>query len=310
MKIGYFADGPWSHKALDLISNTDGLEIVFIVPRFDIQDPILKKWSEKLNVPYIPTEYVNKSEFLSVMDEFKPDLLVSMSFNQILRTEIINYAPKGFINCHPGALPFYRGRNPLNWALINGESSFGITVHYVDEGIDTGDIVEQRLYAISREDNYQTLLNRATSECANILHSAILKISRSEVKAVKQRDIHPVGTYFGIRTFGDELIDFNWNAERVNDFIRAIYRPGPCARFFFGNQEFAIEKSEIILDAPSYLATIGEVVGRNSNGVVVKVGDSTILITSVSELIDGQLSKPYSPNFRIGTRLNKRAACD
>ncbi|WP_197740079.1 formyltransferase family protein [Vibrio taketomensis] len=82
---------------------------------------------------------------------------------------------------------FYRGRNPLNWALINGESKFGITVHYVDEGIDTGDIVEQRLYSITQEDNYQTLLDKAINECANVLFSAILKFHKVILKLLSKR---------------------------------------------------------------------------------------------------------------------------
>lgn len=308
MKIGYFADGPWSHRAIELIAETNGLEIVFIVPRYDTQDPILKEWAEKLDVPFITVENVNTSDFLSVMDEYKPDLLVSMSFNQILKKNIIEYAPLGFINCHAGALPFYRGRNPLNWALINGESSFGITVHYVDEGIDTGDIVEQRLYPITKRDNYGTLLNKAISECANVLYSAILKISRNEVDVIKQKDIHCIGTYFGIRTVGDEIVDFNWSAERINNFIRAISYPGPRARFFFNNEEYAIESSELIPGAPNYISTVGEVVGRNDNGVVVKVGDSTILLTLVAHVSNGLVKEAAVPKFRIGSRLNSRGS--
>ncbi|WP_418113760.1 formyltransferase family protein [Vibrio scophthalmi] len=304
MRIGYFADGPWSHKAIELISETESLEIVFIVPRFDTQDPVLKEWADKLCVPYIPVRDVNTQEFLSVMDEFEPELLVSMSFNQILRKSIIDYAPLGFINCHAGALPFYRGRNPLNWALINGESSFGITVHYVDEGIDTGDIAEQRLYPITRKDNYGTILNKAISECANVLYSAIVKISKGEVERVIQNEIHPVGTYFGIRTVGDEVIDFNWSSERIFNFVRAINSPGPRARFFFKNEEYAIEACEIIPEAPNYIATIGEVVGRNAQGVVVKVGDSTILLTLIGRIENGLMKELDIPTFRIGSRLN------
>lgn len=306
MKIGYFADGPWSHKALELISKTEHLEVVFIIPRFDTQDPILKKMAEELNVPYIPTKNVNTEQCLKLMDEYSPDLLVSMSFNQILKKEIINYSPCGFINCHAGALPFYRGRNPLNWALINGESSFGITVHYVDEGIDTGDIIEQRIYPITKNDDYSTLLEKAVVECANVLYSAIIKIADSTVEAVKQTDIHPVGTYFGIRTFGDEIVDFNWNAKRIFDFVRGICKPGPSARFYLDDQEYSIEKAELIPNAPCYIATTGEVVGRNENGVVVKVGDSTILLRKISRIVDGNREQVVTPTFRIGTRLSSK----
>lgn len=303
MNIGYFADGPWSHEAIKLISETVGINISFIVPRYDTQDPVLKEWAEKLNVPYIPCKNVNSSEFIRNIEKYNADLFISMSFNQILKKEIINFPRLGFINCHAGALPFYRGRNPLNWALINGESSFGITVHYVDEGIDTGDIIEQRLYPITLTDDYGTLLNRAINECANVLHSATLKIHTESVQRIKQSDIHPVGTYFGMRTFGDEIVDFNWPSIQVHNFIRAINAPGPCARCDIGEKEYAILSSELIGNAPNYIATIGEVIGKVVGGVVVKVGDSSIKLTSMAEIENDQPCNQFIPKFRIGTRF-------
>lgn len=300
IRVGYFADGPWSHKAIEYITTSDLFEIVFIVPRFDTQDPILRNWSERLQVPFLPTENVNSAEFITVLEEYKPDVLVSMSFNQILKKDIIDFSPKGFINCHAGALPFYRGRNPLNWAIINGESEFGITVHYVDEGIDTGDIIEQRHYPITIHDTYASLLDLAVIECAEVLFSALIKISSNTVKAVSQKKIHPIGTYFGIRTQGDEYVDFSWPAERIFNFIRAISYPGPGARFFVGKEEYAVESAELIKNAPIYIATCGEVVGRNARGIVVKASDSTVLLTSIRK---SESKKTFTPLFKIGTRL-------
>lgn len=303
MRIGYFADGPWSHEAIKLISDTPDLEIVFIVPRNDTRDPVLKEWAEKLRVPFLPHPNVNSSEFLESIKSFDADILVSMSFNQILKKEIISFPKLGFINCHAGALPFYRGRNPLNWALINGEQSFGITVHQVDEGIDTGDIIEQRLYPISLRDTYGTLLERAIYECANVLHSALIKIQSGTASITRQHDIHPVGTYFGMRTFGDEAVSFNWPARQFFNFVRAITRPGPYARCFLGNQEYAIEACELIKNSPSYIATVGEVVGRTTDGIVIKVGDKTVLVTSMAEINNGDATSFVTPKFKIGTRF-------
>jgi methionyl-tRNA formyltransferase len=303
MNIGYFADGPWSHEAIKLISETVGMNISFIVPRYDTQDPVLKEWAEKLNVPYILCQNVNSSEFICDIEKYNADLFISMSFNQILKKEIISFPKLGFINCHAGALPFYRGRNPLNWALINGESSFGITVHYVDEGIDTGDIIEQRLYPITLTDDYSTLLKRAINECANVLHAATLKIFSNNVQVIKQNEIHPVGTYFGMRTFGDEIIDFNWSAMRFYNFVRAINSPGPLARCYIDDNEYGLIACELIENSPAYIATIGEVIGRTPKGVVVKVGDSSIMLTLMSNIKNGHLLSEFIPKFKIGTRF-------
>jgi methionyl-tRNA formyltransferase len=303
MKIGYFADGPWSHEAIKLISETDGLVISFIVPRYDTQDPFLKEWAINHNIPFIPAENVNSPDFLELVSQYDVDLLVSMSFNQILKSPILKLSKHGFINCHAGALPFYRGRNPLNWAIINGEKEFGITVHYVDEGIDTGDIIKQEMFPITETDTYASLLRLAIKECANVLYAAIVEISTEKSDRIVQDSIHTVGTYFGIRTYGDENLSLNQPARNVFNFIRAITLPGPCARCLIENQEFAIVTAEMIPEAPIYIATVGEVLGRNERGIVVKVNDSTLLVTSTAKVINGVVGEPFTPRFRIGTRL-------
>ncbi|MDR1522244.1 MAG: hypothetical protein LBS28_05280 [Streptococcaceae bacterium] len=84
---------------------------------------------------------MNSKEVINLLKKYNADLFISMSFNQIFKSEIINLPRLKTINCHAGKLPFYRSRNILNWVLINDEKEFGITVHYVDEGIDTGDII-------------------------------------------------------------------------------------------------------------------------------------------------------------------------
>jgi methionyl-tRNA formyltransferase len=141
MKIGYFGDGRWAQKSLRKILAMDGIEVTFIVPRFKNPDSELRKIADEEGIPFLVTKNVNTKEFIQLIDKYSADLFVSMSFDQILKEDFLRVPPKGTINCHAGALPFYRGRNVLNWVLINDEKSFGVTVHYVDKGIDTGDIM-------------------------------------------------------------------------------------------------------------------------------------------------------------------------
>jgi methionyl-tRNA formyltransferase len=303
MKIGYFADGPWSHVAIEKIAADKNLQISFIVPRYDSKDPILKKWSKKLNVPFLIAKNVNDISFLKSIKKYDADLFISMSYNQILKKDILSIPPKGFINCHAGAIPFYRGRNPLNWALINGEKKYGITVHFVDEGIDTGDIIIQKKYPIQINDTYKILLDHAVYECASVLFDSIKKIQNNSVIRIKQTDIHSVGTYFGRRIIGDEIIDFNQSSERVHNFIRAISEPGPSARAFIDDKELAIHRAELIDNAPEYIATVGEVIGSFPEGIAVKTKNSSILVTNVSEVNNNEVGHSFTPNFKIGTRF-------
>lgn len=304
MRIGYFGDGLWAHLALQKILNNDEMEVVFIVPRFHKPDPVLKKEAEKYRIPFIPYPDVNGIEFLERIKMYDADILVSMSFDQILKKSIIGFSPKGFINCHAGALPFYRGRNVLNWVLINGEKSFGVTVHYVDEGIDTGDIIIQKYVDIHPEDNYSTLLTKASLVCADLLEEALILIRLGNEKRIKQDSIHRVGFYCGRRVDGDEWIEWGWNSERIHNFIRGITNPGPCARTVLHKKNIAIIESEMINDAPSYIGTPGEVVGRETGGIIVKTGDSTIKIKKVATVNpDGKLINEKTPFFKIGSRF-------
>ena len=296
MKIGYFADGLWSHQALEKIAKDDRFQVVFIVPRYGIQDPILKDWAERLNVDYLPFKNVNRKSNIEKLMSYRADLFVSMSFDQILKKGILEAAPLGFVNCHAGALPYYRGRNILNWVLINDEKEFGVTVHYVDEGIDTGDIILQKMEQITGKDDYSTLLNRAVIVCADLLFEGLIKIYSRTAQRKPQSEIHPIGFYCGRRRIGDEWIDWNWSSYRIFNFIRAITEPGPCARTMLDGNEVIVKKASSIDYAVNYIGTPGEIIDTRGDDVIVKTGDSTLLLES--------LSPPSSiKKFRIGQRF-------
>ncbi|MDE2495185.1 MAG: methionyl-tRNA formyltransferase [Alphaproteobacteria bacterium] len=300
MKIGYFADGRWAHLALERIVQDDRFDVRFIVPRFDTRDPVLADWAARLKIDFLPLESVNAPENLALLAGFDADIFVSMSFNQILRRQIIEMPKNGFINCHAGALPFYRGRNILNWALINDAKEFGVTVHYIDEGIDTGDIVKQKMLPISDEDNYATLLDRASVLCAEILHLALVDLAEGKSARVPQSNVHPVGFYCGRRKEGDEWIDWNWTSRRIFNFVRAIGVPGPCARTAIDGREIVVKQADLIPSAPEYIGTAGEIVGVCPEGIVVKTADTTILL----KVIDS----PAGMRLRIGQRFGVNPA--
>jgi methionyl-tRNA formyltransferase len=302
MKIGYFADGVWAHKALDKILTSSQIEVAFIVARFDRGDPILRLYAERLHIPYLLHENVNKGDFMQIVRGFAPDLNVSMSFNQILGKEIRELAPLGFINCHAGALPFYRGRNILNWALINGETQFGVTVHHVDEGIDTGDIILQRFAPIGPDDTYSILLEKAVTLCAEVLFDSLHLLAEGKAPRIVQSSIHPVGFYCSRRGPGDELLDWFWSSQRIHNFIRGISPPGPGARTFLGTRELALLAADLNPQAPAYIDKVGAVVGRTEKGCLVKTGDTTITVTQIADVnANGGLDNPRVPSFSIGT---------
>ncbi len=291
LKIGYFADGIWSHRAFLKIVKDHRFDIRFIVPRTDTQDEKLLNLAKEYNITYFKLDMVNSDESIRRISTFDCDVLVSLSFNQVFRRNIIELTPKGIINCHAGKLPFYRGRNFLNWVLINDEKEFGVTVHFVDERIDTGDIILQKTYPVTDDDTYETLLGKSYSACAEILYESLVQIAENSYKRTIQSAIHPTGFYCGKRVRGDEVINWNDTSRGVFNFIRAISKPGPIARTKNGDEEIAINRATYIEDVPSYKGSVGQILSKSEHGFLVKTKDSFIEILEVQG------------NLKIGDRL-------
>ncbi len=296
-KIGYFADGPWSHKAFKRLVIDETIKICFIVPRSDTLDDTLQIYSKKYNIDYLCPVKVNSKEFIEKAKSYECDLFVSMSFDQIFRKDVIFLPKHNTINCHAGKLPFYRGRNILNWALINDEKEFGITVHFIDEGVDTGDIILQRTYPITDLDNYKTLLEKAYEECPKILYDAIKLLQNGDHKIIKQNNIHPVGFYCGKRGPGDEVINWKSSSRGLFNFIRSISSPGPKGTAYFNGEVVKINKAEMVTNAPEFINTPGQLIAKTEKGFYVKTEDSFIEISEIETSI----------KLKVGDRLEGRA---
>ena len=148
MRLLFFGDGPWATQSLKCLAR-DEILLLGVVIRNRPSDPELSLVAADMGLPIYHPRKVNAKDFLHEDKGLSPDLNISVSYDQIIRKPLLESAPRGFLNFHAGKLPFYRGRSVLNWALINGEKEIGLTAHYMDEGIDTGDIVLQKSLPVS-----------------------------------------------------------------------------------------------------------------------------------------------------------------
>ena len=297
MNILFYGDGPWAHQALNKIITSNEFVINGVVLRYETQDPVLRKIAEENNFQVYVNKNVNSKEFIALSKSLELDLSVSMSFNQIITKELRETNRIGFINCHAGKLPYYRGRNILNWVLINDEKEFGITTHFIDDGIDTGDIISQALIPIEETDNYGTLLEKAIKKAPEILFDAMIKIKSNNYHVIKQN--HIPGTYFSQRRIGDEFINWEWNSRRIHNFVRALVEPAPGAQTFLDQQKiFVWDTAET--NIPKFISTPGEIIKKEQDGIIVKTGDTAIKIKEISTE-----NKPEKkiPNYRIGKRF-------
>ncbi len=278
LNIGYFADGPWSYGTLDLLKSDPRMKILFICARYKNPDENLRSQAKEIDADFLIEKDVNSASFAKKLKSYNADIFVSMSFDQILRKHIFEIPKHGTINCHASRLPKYRGRNVLNWAIINDEKEFGITVHYIDSGIDTGDIILQEVFPINEKDNYQTLLSRAFVECPKILYKAICQILEGNASRIQQDSLDEPVLICCKRLPGDELINWSQTSREIYNFVRALCPPGPSATTTYNGIKVKINKAEAMKTSYSYKGVPGAILSKEKNGFIVKTLDSYVKI--------------------------------
>jgi methionyl-tRNA formyltransferase len=299
LRIALFGDAAWAAESLRRLHGA-GHDVVGVFLRTRPTDGSLRHAADELGIPTFEPARINDPAEVERLRALKPDLGVSVSYDQIFRRPVLEAPPLGMLNFHAGKLPFYRGRNVINWALINGERELGLTAHFVDDGIDTGDIVLQRTVPIGWCDTYADVLDRAVTHLPPLVEEAVALAAEGEL----ERHPQPAwGTYFAARRPGDEWLDWTDTGVNLHNKVRAITRPGPGARTRLDGQEIIVWRAYCDPAWPRYLATPGEVVGRRGHeGVLVKTGDSVLLVHEVQ--LPG--AAPAVPAWPIGTRLGQR----
>lgn len=298
LRIVLFGDAAWAAESLRRLHRA-GHVVAGVFLRVRPTDGTLQDAAGALGVPTFQPARINDPGTVEVLRSLRPELGVSVSYDQIFGRASLDVAPLGVLNYHAGKLPFYRGRNVINWALINGERELGLTAHFVDEGIDTGDIVLQRTLPIGWCDTYADVLQRAVRHLPELVEETV------DMAAQGRLERHPQpawGTYFAARRPGDEWLDWSDSSVNLHNKVRAITRPGPGARTRLGGQELVVWRAYCDPAWPRYLAVPGEVVGRQGeDGVLVKTGDSVLLVREVQ--LPG--AEAAVPRWTIGTRLGK-----
>lgn len=279
------------------------LRVVFMgTPDFAV--PVLKKLIENTNVVLVVTKpdapvgrkrVLTPSPVASVASEAgievykpekirkeyeyvlnkKPDIIITCAFGQIIPSQILDYPEYGCINVHASLLPKYRGANPIQQVIYNGEETTGITIMYMDEGIDTGNIIHSKELAIEETDTLGTLSDKLSVLGADLLISTLPKIIEGENFDIPQDNEE--ATYVGILKREDERLNFNRSAKEVYDHIRSL-NPSPLANIIIDGEEWKILESKIGESKKGEISTITSV-NKDSFGIMCV--DKEILITKV-----------------------------
>jgi methionyl-tRNA formyltransferase len=187
-------------------------------------------WAKENNIPLFCPENVNRAEWFETISRLAPETIFSFYYRHLLAGEILAIPPGGAFNLHGSLLPQYRGRCPVNWVLVNGETQTGVTLHRMVDKADAGDIVAQQVVPIAIADTAHSLYGKLCRQAAILLDGVLPLIEAGTAPRIPQD--WRQGSYFGRRAPADGRIDWHWPAVRIYNLIRAVTEPYPGAFTF------------------------------------------------------------------------------
>lgn len=202
-----------------------GFNIVGIVPpdKSDNTFLAMQQLAQYCNIPFLPYSNLKDSKFIKTVKKLKADIGIVCSFNKKIPKELLNSTKDGFLNCHPSLLPYYRGGNPYSAVISNNESYTGVTIHFMDENFDTGDIVLQIKTSINDNETMGTLFNKLNFICADALE---LVLEKYEQNNILPRQKQPEGNFIKAPNYLPNSFEtyINWHQEAkvIERQIRAL----------------------------------------------------------------------------------------
>jgi len=230
MNIIFLGEDTFSSVVLNALISSENNVLAVYCPYYENKIYMrLKMICEKNNIKFHRTKNINSDLISDEITLLEPDLIVVSHFERILKNNIIQIPKYGCINLHPSILPNYRGLSPQHWPIINGDSFTGITVHFINEGIDTGDIIRQRLIEIEPSDYVSDLQLKMKNNYGSIVLEAISDIKLNKVRPVIQNS--KSGSYYGKLKNSDCQIDSNGSVFAALNLVRGVSFPYQGAEY-------------------------------------------------------------------------------
>ena len=276
MDIVYMGSPDFSVPSLEQLVESDILNVKGVITRPDkpqgrgqkTQSTPIKKKALQLGCQVFTPENVNSSSFINQLQELAPEIIVVVAFGQILSRKVLETPDRGCVNLHASLLPKYRGASPIHRAIMNGEEKTGVTVMFMEETLDTGDIISQKEVVINRDDTAGDLHDRLAETGAKLLVRTLIDIKQNNYTRKQQNDQEA--------SYADKLdnrageIDWNCSAEDIYNFVRGL-NPWPVAYTFWDDMRLKIWQVNI-KDKNSKKGEPGEILQVSGEGLIVQTG--------------------------------------
>ncbi|MEK5279360.1 MULTISPECIES: methionyl-tRNA formyltransferase [Paenibacillus] len=285
MKIVFMGTPAFAVPSLQMLVD-EGYEVVAVITQPDrpqgrkkilVPSPV-KEAALALGLPVLQPERMRRPEAVAELAAYEPDLIVTAAYGQILPKAVLDLPRNGCVNVHGSLLPKYRGGAPIQRSIINGEKVTGVTLMYMAEGLDTGDMISRVEVAIEDEDTSGTLFEKLSLAGRDLLKSEMPRLVSGKVQAVQQDDSE--ATYAPNLNREDERLDWNASSRDNYNRIRGLV-PFSGAFTLWNGETFKAWASKLPEAQKASDSAPGTVLSVTERGVEVKTGDGSLLLTTV-----------------------------
>lgn len=286
LRIAFLGMGQIAASCFDAIMDTNHQVVGVLSHRRETNeenDELINKVLRR-NIPLCLSPARSK-EAMTFVRQLHPDLLVSVHYRYIVPGEVLSLASEGGINVHGSLLPKYRGRSPNVWAIINGEAKTGISVHYMEEEVDAGDIILQEEFPITMHETAGSLMGKYKEKCPLLLVEAIRRVADEQVSRVPQD--HAAASFYGKRSPEDGRIDWNSSSKQIYNCVRAMTHPYPGAFTYVRGRRLFVWEVALMKGTVGGPDTAGRIEGeliavkRENCGLLVATADGYVILQRV-----------------------------
>ncbi len=305
-RIAIIGNGSMTFDCIKILNESVGFDLLLVISDPNNTHPSLHKrlteYCNNSSINYISTSNFNTEDTASTINEFDLDYIFNIDSFSIIKPLIFKLPKYGIVNFHNSPLPHYRGANAPSWAIINDEKQFGVTWHFIEESVDTGDVIWQTLFDVRENETARSLIMRCIEEGINLFRNNLPDLLNDSVRASKQ--IEGGKTYYRRDTPNNGYINFNWGARKIDCHVRGLdFRPFKNnfidAKIKLGNLDLIVQKVSVIdRDQISSTCSPGTILDIAENGIEISCGDGAIRIENVSDL-DGNAIKISSLDLNL-----------
>ncbi len=288
LKIVFMGTPDFAKESLEAIYN-EGYDIEAVVTNPDkpkgrgmkmIASPVKEFAIEKDLKIYQPVKVRNNTEFIDELKKINPDVICVVAYGKILPKEILEIAKYGCINVHGSLLPQYRGAAPIQWAVLNGDKTTGITTMYMDEGMDTGDIILKREVEIGENETTGELWDKLSKIGGELLVETLKNIENGTAPREKQGEDFTMAPMLN-----KDMAKINWEDKNVNEIKNLVRGLNPImgAYSFIDNKKvkfWKVEKLELPLDKQT-LKNGTVIISDSKQGLQIKAKDGIINVIEI-----------------------------